>query len=171
MLVEPIAAKTLWAGTLDPSLITALYDADIVQKIYAGLVKQVYDDKTKQFKIVPDLAAGMPTISKDGLVYTFKIRPDAKFSDGTPVTAQDFVHSFERVLDPKANSGANYYLFDIQGAEDYGQWQGQAPHRASRRSTPNPADHAAHPVVVLPLCADLRHGLSSSSQSCPSAPT
>ncbi len=117
VLVEAIAAKSLWAGTLDPSLITALDDADIVQKIYAGLVKQVYSDTTHKFTIVPDLAAGMPTISKDGLVYTFKIRPDAKFSDGTAVTAQDFVHSFERVLDPKANSGANYYLFDIAGAE------------------------------------------------------
>ena len=48
----------------------------------------------------------MPTVSKDGLIYTFKIRQDAKFSDGTPVTAQDFVWSFQRVLDPKAQSPA-----------------------------------------------------------------
>src|SRR5205823_9461522 len=91
----------------------------IVQKIYAGLLKQVYDDRSKQFKVVPDLAAGMPTISKDGLVYTFKIRSDARFSDSTPVTAQDFVWSFERVLSPKAHSAASYYLFDIKGASDF----------------------------------------------------
>src|SRR4051812_11013889 len=74
VLVEAIASKTLWAGTLDPALITALNDGDIVQKVYAGLVKQVYNDKTGKFDIVPDLAAAMPKISKDGLTYTFKIR-------------------------------------------------------------------------------------------------
>ena len=90
----PAGRQGPMGGHDGPSLVSALDDADVIQKIYAGLVKQVYDDKTKQFKIVPDLAAGMPTISKDGLTYTFKIRPDAKFSDGTPVTAQDFVWSF-----------------------------------------------------------------------------
>ncbi len=119
VLIDPLAASVLWVGTLDPSQVTSLTDADVIQKIYAGLVKQVYDDKTHLFKVVPDLAASLPTVSKDGLVYTFKIRPDAKFSDGEPVTAQDFVWSFQRVIDPKANSGASYYMFDIKGAADF----------------------------------------------------
>lgn len=119
VFVEPYPSASLWVDTMDPAQITSLTDADIVQKIYAGLVKQSYDDKTNKFTIVPDLADGMPTISKDGLVYTFKIRTDTGFSDGTPVTAQDFVWSFQRVLDPKAASGANYYLFAIKGASDY----------------------------------------------------
>jgi len=51
-------------------------------------VKQSYNDKTHVFDVVPDLAAALPTVSKDGLTYTFKIRSDAKFSDGTSVTAQ-----------------------------------------------------------------------------------
>ena len=119
VLVYPEAAKVLWVGTMDPSQVSALDDANVIQKIYAGLVKQSYDDKTKQFKVVPDLAAGMPAISKDGLTYTFKIRPDAKYSDGSPVTAQDFVWSFTRVLDPKAASPVSYYLYDIKGAADY----------------------------------------------------
>jgi oligopeptide transport system substrate-binding protein len=119
VLVDPLAAQVLWPGTLDPAQVSALTDGDIIQKIYAGLVKQVYSDKTHLFTVVPDLAAAMPTISKDGLTYTFKIRPDAKFSDGKPVTAQDFVWSFQRVLDPKANSGVSYYLYDIKGAADY----------------------------------------------------
>ena len=118
-LVYPLAAKVLWVGTMDPSQVSALADADVIQKIYAGLVKQSYDDKTKQFKVVPDLAAGMPAISKDGLTYTFKIRPDAKYSDGSPVTAQDFVWGFTRALDPKAQSPVSYYLYDIKGASDY----------------------------------------------------
>jgi ABC-type transport system substrate-binding protein len=115
VMVLPIPEQTLWVGTLDPALTT---DADVIQKIYAGLLKQSYDDKTRRFKIVPDLAA-LPAISKDGLVYTFKIRPDAKFSDGTPVTAPDFVYSLTRVLNPKTASPASYYLYDILGASDY----------------------------------------------------
>lgn len=119
VFVEPFASQTLWIGTLDPSQITSLLDDDFVSRIYAGLLKQAYNDKTSKFNIVPDLAAAMPTISKDGLVYTFKLRPDAKFSDGTPVTAQDFVWSFQRGLDPTAKSPASFYLAAIKGATDF----------------------------------------------------
>lgn len=50
-------------------------------------------------------------VSKDGLTYTFNIRQDDKWSDGKPVTAQDFVYSWRRTADPK--TAANYaYLFD-----------------------------------------------------------
>ena len=125
VLIIPEAAKTLWVGSMDPALITSVVDGDVVDKIYAGLVKLAYDNKTKHFAVVPDLAAAMPTISKDGLTYTFKIRPDAKFSDGTPVTAQDFVWSYTRVLDPKVISPASYYLFDIKGAADYAAGKGK----------------------------------------------
>jgi oligopeptide transport system substrate-binding protein len=119
VLVFPIATQTLWASSLDPSQISLLVDNDIVGKIYSGLVKQAYNDKTHVFDVVPDLATGLPTVSKDGLTYTFKIRSDAKFSDGTPVTAQDFVYSWTRVVDPKANSPVEYYMSPIKGADDY----------------------------------------------------
>src|SRR5581483_12485969 len=76
VFVEPFASQSLWVGTFDPSLGTSLLDGDFMARIYAGLLKQVYDDKTGKFKIVPDLAAAMPKISKNGLVYTFQIRPD-----------------------------------------------------------------------------------------------
>jgi len=118
-LIYPLALQTLWPGTLDPSLVTSLTDGQIIQSVYNGLIKQAYNDKTQKFDLVPDLAAGMPTISKNKLVYTFKIRPDAAFSDGTPVTAQDFVYSFSRVIDPKANSGAEYYMSPIKDADAY----------------------------------------------------
>ncbi len=119
VLTYPIATQTLWAGTLDPSQVSLLVDSDITQKIYSGLLKQSFNDKTRLFDIVPDLAAGMPTVSKDGLTYTFKIRSDAKFSDGTSITAQDFVSSWTRVVDPKANSPVEYYMSPIQGADAY----------------------------------------------------
>src|SRR5579871_5715184 len=94
-------SSNLWVTTMDPALQSDTTSTDVVQKIYAGLVKQVYNQKANKFDIAPDLAQSW-TVSSNGLVYTFKIRTDAGFSDGTPVTAQDFVWSFERVLSPKA---------------------------------------------------------------------
>lgn len=50
-------------------------------------------------------------VSKDGLTYTFTLREDNKWSNGDPVTAEDFVYSWQRTLDPK--TGSEYaYLFD-----------------------------------------------------------
>jgi len=119
VLIDPIASSTLWAGTLDPSQISLLVDNDVAQKLYSGLVKQSYNDKTHVFDVVPDLATSLPTVSKNGLVYTFKIRSDSKFSDGTPITAQDFVSSWTRVVDPKANSPVEYYMSPILNADAY----------------------------------------------------
>ena len=117
--MDVVSSKTLWASTLDPALISLVDDQEIAGKIYSGLVKQVYDDQTGKFKIVPELADGMPAISKDGLVYTFKLRRDTAFSDGSPVTSQDVVWSLRRVLEPKEASPVAYYLGDIKGANDY----------------------------------------------------
>ncbi len=122
VFVEPLPTASLWVGSLDPALTT---DAEVTQLIYSGLLKQAYNDKTGHFDIVPDLAAGLPTVSKNGLVYTFHIRPDAAFSDGAPVTAQDFVYSYSRVLNPKTKSWATYYLDDILGASGFSA--GKAP--------------------------------------------
>ncbi len=68
---------------------------------------------------VPDIAASMPTISADGLTYTFHLRTDVKFSDGTPVTANDFQYSWNRAANPATNSPtAPEYLGDIAGVND-----------------------------------------------------
>src|SRR5258708_27943380 len=45
---------------------------------------------------VPDIRTGQPTISPDGLTYTFKLRHDARFSNGDPITADDFIYSWNR---------------------------------------------------------------------------
>jgi len=58
----------------------------------------------------------MPNVSTDGLTYTFHLRKDVKFSDGTPVTANDFQYSWNRAADPATNSPtAAEYLGDIVG--------------------------------------------------------
>ena len=61
-------------------------------------------------------AAESWTISDDGLTYTFKMR-DHTWSDGVPVTAEDFVYSFRRILDPQPAAEYASLLYPIKNAE------------------------------------------------------
>lgn len=78
--------------TLDPAFIVDVAGGAIAAKLYNGLVK--LDDKCN---IVPDIAESW-NISRDGLIYTFNLRKDVKFSDGTVLTADTVKKSFERVI-------------------------------------------------------------------------
>lgn len=85
------------AGTLDPRLTrdtTAYRTADL---IYAGLVHL-----TAGLEAVPDLAESWE--SPDPQTYIFKLRPDLKFSDGTPLTADDVVYTYSSVINPDFNA-------------------------------------------------------------------
>ena len=108
--------RRLWADppTLDPHLTSDTTSAGIVVEIFSGLVVLNTD-----LQLVPDLAERWE-ISEDGLVYTFFIRPEAKFHDGKKVTANDFKWSLERAADPKtASPVADTYLNDIVGVSAY----------------------------------------------------
>ncbi len=59
-------------------------------------------------------------ISPDGLTYTFHLRPGIKWSNGEPVTAQDFVNSWERTLNPATLSEYSYQLYYLRNGEAYG---------------------------------------------------
>jgi oligopeptide transport system substrate-binding protein len=78
-------------GYLDPGLIQAETDSEVAQNMFSGVVK--FDDG---LNVVCDLCSEMPTLSSDGLTYTFKLRPEAKFSNGDPVTSKDVVFSWNR---------------------------------------------------------------------------
>lgn len=71
-------------------------------------------------EIVPGMADGDPEVSEDGLVYTFKIREDAKWSNGDPVTAHDFVYAWKRAIDPEVASPYGSYMMSgkIKGAAE-----------------------------------------------------
>lgn len=71
----------------------------------------------KNSKIEPGIAT-KTEVSDDGLTYTFTLRKNAKWSNGDPVTAKDFVYSWQRTVDPK--TGSQYaYLFDgVANAQD-----------------------------------------------------
>src|SRR3989441_812500 len=82
--------------TMDPPQITDLNSARVTKRIFEGLVGQ----ELGSYKLVPALAQSWD-ISKDGLTYTFKLRPNVKFHDGTPFNAEAVKFVFERQLNDK----------------------------------------------------------------------
>ena len=99
--------------TLDPALITGQPEGRIVNAVFEGLLR--FD---RQGHASPGVAASWE-ISSDHLNYTFHLRPNAKWSDGLPVTARDFILSWCRTLDPTTASAYSYQLFSVKGAEDF----------------------------------------------------
>ena len=98
--------------TLDPHLTTDATSAQIIVEVFGGLVTI-----DKDLNVVPDLAESWD-ISNDGRVYTFRIRPDAVFHDGKPVTAEDVRWSLERATDPLTEApNVDQYLGDIVGVD------------------------------------------------------
>jgi peptide/nickel transport system substrate-binding protein len=67
--------------------------------------------------VTPEVAAGLPIISKDGKTYTFTIRSGFKFSNGQAVTAKSFVNAFNRFANPKMQSTGVQFIDIIQGAQ------------------------------------------------------
>jgi oligopeptide transport system substrate-binding protein len=99
--------------TLDPALAGDANSTEFIDKIFSGLV--ALNDK---LEIVPELAQSWD-VNDGGTVYTFHLRDGLKFQDGTPVTADDFKYSVERITDPATGSQvASSYVNDILGAAD-----------------------------------------------------
>lgn len=99
---------------LDPQTITGRPESDVVRALTEGLV--TYDAKT--LEPVPGVAERWE-LAADGRTYTFHLRADAKWSNGDPVTAQDFLASWQRMLTPSLASQYAYMLFVVEGAEDF----------------------------------------------------
>ena len=109
--------KALWSDppTLDPHLVTDGTSYGIVIEVFSGLVR-LGRDTSNPFE--PDLAESWTT-SENNTVYEFKLRKGLKFSNGDPVTAQDFKWSFERAAHPDtASTVAEEFLGDIVGIQD-----------------------------------------------------
>src|ERR1700694_492420 len=91
-------------ASLDPALVQAGSDTQAVEAMCTGLV-QVND----KGQVIDQLAASH-SVSSDGLTYTFTLRPNLKFSDGTPLTSADVAYSINRTLLPSTKSVVSYYL-------------------------------------------------------------
>ena len=93
--------------TLDPLLVDDISSARPILDLFSGLV-----DFDQANNPVPGMATKWD-ISSDGKMYTFHLRHDLKFSDGSPITASDFVYSWQRMADPKTASPVNYLMNNI----------------------------------------------------------
>lgn len=97
---------------LDPQKTTDTVSMMVLNSVMEGLVRL-----DKKGGYMPGMAKSWK-VSDDGLTYTFTIRDDAKWSNGTPVTAADFEYGIKRALDVNTASEYSYILFDIVGAEE-----------------------------------------------------
>ena len=97
--------------SLDPHKTSTVYEAHVLRDLFQGLVMQ--DEKAN---LIPGAAESW-TVSDDGTVYTFKLRKDAVWSDGSPVTAGDFVFAFQRLEDPATAAEYASMLYPIKNAE------------------------------------------------------
>ena len=105
------------ASTIDPALVQYPPELQILDPACGGLV--AFQDKPLPagLRIVPDLAESLPRISRNRKTYAFQIRKDARYSDGKPVTARDFVHALERILDPTMKSTNVGFFESLVGAQ------------------------------------------------------
>ncbi|MBI3812446.1 MAG: peptide ABC transporter substrate-binding protein [Nitrospirae bacterium] len=99
--------------TLDWNLATDSVSFTVLINLMEGLTE--YDEQLRP----RPAAARSWDVSRDGRVYLFHLREDARWSDGKPVTAGEFEYSWKRLLNPKTAAEYAYFLYDIEGAEDY----------------------------------------------------
>lgn len=97
--------------TIDPHRSSAGWEGILINDLFVGLVQSDQDGS-----IVPGVAESWTT-SPSGLVWTFKLRDDATWSDGTPLTANDFVYAFRRLQNPAIASINSSLLYMIENAK------------------------------------------------------
>ena len=99
---------------LDPHIVTGVPEHHIIQALFEGLVVK----NPHNLEVEPGVAESWD-ISDDGKIYTFQLRTDARWSNGDPVTAEDFRWSWQRALTPELGSLYNYMYFPIVNAEAF----------------------------------------------------
>jgi len=105
-------------NSYDPTQETYSYEAGVGRQVFESLLKAKTD-----LSDVQGAAAKSYDVSSDGLTYTFHLQPNAKWSDGKPVTASDWVYGFQHLLNPALAAGYVDPFFDgtIAGAQNYGK--------------------------------------------------
>ncbi len=113
-------AKVLHVGNgtevqdLDPQVVTGVPENKVINALFEGLVIEGPTGSDT----APGVAERWET-SADGLIWTFHLRANAKWSNGDPVTAHDFVRSYQRILTPSLAAEYAYKLHHVVGAEAY----------------------------------------------------
>jgi len=103
-------AESVFPDGLDPAVITSPY---ITPSLFEGTININTADGTFESAMAESYTSNM-----DATVWTFKIRPGLKWSDGMPLTAKDFEYSWRRVMDPATKSKYTSSLYGIKNAKE-----------------------------------------------------
>jgi oligopeptide transport system substrate-binding protein len=101
---------------LDPHLVTGLTEHKILISLFEGLVGL----SVESLEVVPGVAERW-VVSEDGTIYTFHLRENARWSNGDPLVAGDFVYAWKRILTPNLGSEYAYMLHVMKGAKEYNE--------------------------------------------------
>ncbi len=117
-LADSALPKMVWhrgelgdPGSLDPHKATTLIESNILDELFEGLV--TFDARGE---IIPGTAVSW-TADSSGTIYEFKLRGDAKWSNGDKVTAEDFVFAFRRLMAPRTGAPYANILYTLKNAE------------------------------------------------------
>ena len=142
-------------NTLDPHLFTEMISVQVDSSIYEGLLR--LDKKGNYTGGVAE------SFTENNNKMTFKIRKNAKWSDGSRVTANDFVFAFRRVLNPKTAARFSEMLFPIKNAEKYYEGKVKADELGVKAIDDNNLEiEFEHPVayfkyiLTLPITAPIK---------------
>ena len=105
-------------GSLDPALAEGTHESWVLDHVFEGLMKIDQD-----MQVVPGMAESYE-VSDDFLTYTFTLRDGITWTNGDPVTAEDFEFTFKRALDPDLAADYAFQLYYIKGAEAYNTSEG-----------------------------------------------
>ena len=112
--------------SVDPALSYGVEEWSLLDATCARLMAYPDRPPPQGFGLVPEVAAALPRVSRDGRTYTFAIRPGFRFSNGTPVRASAFARQINRLLAPSVASPGLRYAEEIVGSDAV---------RAGRRAT------------------------------------
>lgn len=98
-----VRGNTAEAASLDPQKVEGIPELNIVSDLFEGLVT-----KNELGEVVPGVASKWST--NDNKTFVFELRKDAKWSDGSPITAEDFVYSYQRLVNPITASPYAWYI-------------------------------------------------------------
>ncbi len=141
--------------TVDPHKTSTVYEAHVLRDLFEGLVMQ-----NNKAELIPGAAESW-TISDDGKTYTFKLRSGATWSDGSPVTAEDFVYSFRRLQDPATAAEYASMLYPVVNAEEVNTGKAKPEEIGVKAIDANYAGNPAQgPDALFPRNADAPGRLS-----------
>jgi peptide/nickel transport system substrate-binding protein len=108
---------TSFPDYVDPQLSYTLEGWEVLYNTYVPLLTYKHVKGEEGTQVVPGLAKDMPEVSPDGKTYKLTLRPNMKYSDGTPIKASDFTYAIQRLF--KADSGGSVFYEPIVGAREY----------------------------------------------------